>query len=394
MVGRRYFRFALSLFVLASGGCRQGKLFIGAVACQGWSRPANGERSDPWQFQGLDARATPRIRPGSYASATYTVPFLDPDNLGTHGYWLDWSEKNGIVYTCRGGHIDIAHVRKAADWTGYLAARTLEAIAHGQTAFRFKLHEPSRYYVELAYPANWTQRPKAERVRVAREVSVALGQHLAYTAMTWHEILTWFGFRQEAYKSEFPSAFSWEDTYSNLLGTHVAAGVLVGNEGPFSEAVTLALREAIERLEAQPAVMAQQTTESLRNRWFLRKGLTTVIMKRNLDLGLGDGYVTPSLIPDVPRCSDSTPQALAVPKLDILHRQGFEMKLTIAPRVWETGRILRVIDSDAPGPTRRIEPAVHFPRIMDHIAVDAAGRYGYEVDPDRPPVTRTSIASE
>ncbi len=39
---------------------------------------------------------------------------------------LDGAEGNGILYTCHAGHIDIAHARKAADWTGFLAAVTLE----------------------------------------------------------------------------------------------------------------------------------------------------------------------------------------------------------------------------------------------------------------------------
>jgi hypothetical protein len=61
---------------------------------------------------------------------------------------------------------------------------------------------------------------------MARDVAIELGQYLAFLGGTWHEIVTWFGHNNSGLISEFPSAFSWEDTFLNLLGTHVASVAL------------------------------------------------------------------------------------------------------------------------------------------------------------------------
>jgi hypothetical protein len=218
------------------------------------------------------------------------VRFIGPDDLGPHCYWLDGTEDNGILYTCRAGHIDIAHVRKAADWTGFLAALTLECLQEGRTAFQFKLREPSRYFVELTYPQGWDALPADEKERVAREVSRQLGQYLAYTAMTWHEILTWFGFKPKGYRSEFPSAFSWEDNYSNLLGTIwrqqpssnrtrvqrgydiAVAGASRFPRGPAGGRGEAGGRERPKRLVLQLAVLHRHSQETLRYRPGGRRG--------------------------------------------------------------------------------------------------------------------------
>jgi hypothetical protein len=63
------------------------------------------------------------------ADSLRRLPHLDPgtpwagQKLGTHGYYYRPSEKNGIGYACRAGHVDIMHVRIAADWTAYLPAK-------------------------------------------------------------------------------------------------------------------------------------------------------------------------------------------------------------------------------------------------------------------------------
>jgi hypothetical protein len=75
---------------------------------------------------------TPNIRRGSLATTTLGIPiihprptFLEPDNLGSHSYTPNPFEKNGIVYTCDGGHIDISHVRANADDTRFLVKKDL-----------------------------------------------------------------------------------------------------------------------------------------------------------------------------------------------------------------------------------------------------------------------------
>jgi len=44
------------------------------------------------------------------------------EKIGDHHYLGKMSENNGIVYTRRGGFIDMGHMRDQADWTAYLYA--------------------------------------------------------------------------------------------------------------------------------------------------------------------------------------------------------------------------------------------------------------------------------
>ena len=47
---------------------------------------------------------------------------IDTSKLGIHSYGKpNLSEKNGTMYTCNGGFIDLSHLRAAVDWTVYLA---------------------------------------------------------------------------------------------------------------------------------------------------------------------------------------------------------------------------------------------------------------------------------
>jgi len=374
--GRSMVRFSLIVSALLSllgvSGCQRASSLVGAVVCQGFARPAESRSPKGWTFRGLDAGVPPRIRPGSYPSATHGVRFIGPDDLGPHRYWLDGAEGNGIMYTCQGGHIDIPHARKAADWTGFLAALTLERLHRGQTTFQFKLWEPSRYFVELTYPREWDSLPAGEKERAARNVSRQLGQYLAYTAMTWHEMLTWFGFRPNAWKSEFQSAFSWEDSYSNLLGTCVAAEALQDQEHTFSDAVTLALRRQLESLGAQPAAVARQASERVRGDWYSKSWFFTVIDKRDFDIGLDDGQVTPCLVPSVPACQAALARPLAVPTLDGLAQYGFSATVMIEPRVWEENQIFKALYGDRRPTTRRLDPSIHFAPLIDYIRQDAS----------------------
>jgi len=190
-----------------------------------------------------DADHWPHVmRSATVPTATMGTTFLNADDVGHHTYTPDGTEKTGIIYTCRGGHVDIAHLRKAADWTANIASKAYDNIRNGYVQFSYKLYEPSVYQVTLAYPENWATMPRDERDRVAFEVATALAQHCAYTSLTWHEVLTWFGYKTLYVLSEFESAFSWEDTFSNLLGTHLAVQALRDPDRSFDDAMTKLLK--------------------------------------------------------------------------------------------------------------------------------------------------------
>jgi hypothetical protein len=288
----------------------------------------------------------------------------------------DRREKNGIVYTCKAGHVDITHVRIAADHTRYLVQKSYAHMMRDDVEFSFGLRvEPSRYFVKVGYPAAWEELPAKHKTRVARSVSIRLGQYLGYVTSTWHEILVWFGYKCMRVVPEFPSAFSWEDSFSNLLGTHLAVRALEDLEYGYDKAMTVALKNELEKLGVQPRAAAIEASEQVRGKWFTGN-LLVDIKKRNLDIGLDDGYVTPMLVPCV--CEGPEPEPYPVPSLDVVRAAGFDVRVEIEPREWEADKILSVVFPDGGG--KRIEPAVHFQAIMDYIAREAMERYGFDLN--------------
>ncbi|MFC1739150.1 DUF4056 domain-containing protein [Planctomycetota bacterium] len=305
--------------------------------------------------------------------------FLGPEVLGRHGYRYSLSEKNGIVYTCKAGHIDISHVRIAADWTAYLTAKSFDCLMRNKAGFSFKLKvDRTKHFVRISYPQDWKGLAQEDKEEIAREVSIKLGQYLAYTATTWHEILTWFGFKCMGLYPEFPSAFSWEDSFSNLLGSHIAVQALRDPEHEFNEAMTLLIDEELAKLGVQERHVAIQASKSVRGEWF-SGNMFVKMKKRNFDIGLDDGYVTPSLVGSVCECEGAKAQVYAAPKLDFLGEYGFSVQVRIEPREWEKSKILKIVYPNTKNRRKRLNPAIHFAKIMDFLKKEAVIKYDYDI---------------
>jgi len=354
-----------------------GLMALGLVAagCQGLPDRGLSGPANEVVYRGF--LLPPRLRYGATACAIPRAPFMGSD-LGGHGYYLSLSEKDGIVYTCRGGHIDTMHARIAADWTAYLAARSYRHLMQGDRSFSYKMMaDRSRHYVQVSYPADWRSLPPEQRRAVAREVALLLGPYLAYSMVTWHEILTWHGFRSVGLVGEYQSAFSWEDGYSNLLGTIIAAQALRDTQHSYNEAVKIAFDEEMRKLGVQPADVCRQASESVKGTWYTGNvGMSLKVKKRNLDTGWDDGLVTPCLVPNLPACARAEPVSYPAPTLAALSQYGFAAMVEIEPHEWEKGKILRIVYPDRRG--KRIRPDVHFTPIMAHIRQEAAQKYGPE----------------
>jgi len=326
-----------------------------------------------------EAEEPPRARLACYASSTIGTRFIDPERLGSHGYRRSRSEKNGIVYTRKGGHIDIAHLRKTADWTAFLAAKTFQHIMDNETEFSFKLREPSLYFVQLTYPRYWQDLSRQQKAHIAYDISIRLGQYFAYTACSWHEMLTWFGYKAAGFYPEFPSAFSWEDMFSNALGTHIAFLAIWDNEHTFDEAMTLAIDRELRALQVQPKHIAIRAAKTVRGKWFSGDFLFVDLIKRNFDIGLDDGFVTPWIVPSVSGCDAAEAQSYPIPNLNSVFDYGFSVKLEIEPKEWEKDQILKIVYPDEKQEENRLQPAIHFAPIMKYIKQDAVTRYGPDV---------------
>jgi hypothetical protein len=328
-------------------------------------------------YKGFSSR--PRIRYGTYPCAILGTPYVG-QKLGSHGYHWCPFEKDGIAYTCGAGHVDIIHLRIAADWTAYLITESYKHLMKGDSQFSYKLAvDRSRNFVQISYPKGWASLPDKTRSVIAREIAFAMGPHLTFTTVTWHEILTWYGFKCIGLPVEYASAFSWEDSYSNLLGTIIAVRALQDSQHPYNEAVKIAIDEEMAKLGIQPVQVGRRASDSVKGKWFTGNiALFVDMKKRNFDVGMDDGFVTPTTVPGVVECPGVQPVSYPVPDLDVLEEYGFSVTLEIEPHEWEKNKILRIVHQD-----KRINPQLHFAQIMDHMRRQAAARYGPEYDPDR-----------
>lgn len=201
------------------------------------------------------------------------VPFyenanvLSPREVGPHGYDKGdlTREHNGLVYTCRGGFIDIAHIRDHADRTLYLALEIARALPDGVTITMPEEGTLRRVIVKplpaelLARHGRWA-------------VATTLASWAAYQLSVWHEVVTWYGWESVKGVSEKLSAFSPEDLYSNALGVKLAAGIVLSREvrtrEEYEAAMTAWITEALRRLEVVEKVDARAAMQAVDGLWW------------------------------------------------------------------------------------------------------------------------------
>ena len=259
-------------------------------------QPVRDEELDSAFFSGLDAEQLPdvpepqNLRPccifgndvgvqvGSIPVPGYEVEnVLDINTLGTHQYnkgtvalqprggeRVVSDEASGILYTCRGGFIDIAHVRDNADRTFYLTAHIAQMAVSGGTIPITGEGAERRIVVK---PLD----PHLVRTYGLREVVTSLAEWLDFQASIWHEITTWYGWSSTAF-SERPSAFSLEDLYSNLVGVKIAGAIVRRHAAPseldYNRAMTAFLKDALVKLGPLPQDASRRAFEYVDGIWW------------------------------------------------------------------------------------------------------------------------------
>jgi len=318
---------------------------------------------------GCNFSGGPKARLGHLPITTFGIFFPDPNHLGTHAYGSGFSEAGGIVYTCKAGHLDIDHIRGNADLTRYLAKKIRKSLSKNTKGFSFSLTgEFSSHKILFTYPQNWNTEP--EKDKIIEEISLGTAPYLAYNATMWHEILTWFGVHFGVFEPEFNSAFSWEDVYSNLLGTRLGVEAMKSPDQNFDKAMTIAIQRQLKELQVRPRSTAIYASGKVRGQWYTGNFIPDTKM-RNFDIGL-DGFVTPTLVPGIEGCN-SQPLPLPVPTLDILKQHGFSMSYEIKPNVLEQGRIFEAAGS------KKIFPEKHYPVLLKYMKAEAVQK-GYKYD--------------
>lgn len=319
-------------------------------------------------------RSLPRARVGSIPCPGPLTFFAtaDPNQLGKHSYGNPplggpREGERGVIYTVHGGFIDIAHVRKAADWTAFHQPRIRHALEQGWQCILLPSKEGADYRMTFNYPESWKSMDPARRQKTIDELSIRLAQRLAITQTAWHEIATWFGFSSTIYP-EKPSALTYDDMTSHLLGAKVAGLALQDRTHDYNTGVTWHLKQELDRLGA---VSPEQTLKALamvENKWW-RNGFVT---KLQLDIGERTGVMQPWIVPGYPDGKTATGVPFYIPSLKNVAGQDLSRmeQVDFDPNLAAWAHIRKIL----PGDSSRCYPARDFPLIMDYIRRYEAGR--------------------
>lgn len=337
-----------------------------ASGCASTIAPRPGDASSYEDQLGAFAQL-PRARMGA-------LPFYGPftlydradlDELGTHSYArgglldFDNERERGIVYTRRAGFFDIAHVRNSADMTAYIYARAQLAIEQGWTAFTFKGHEPSTYTVSLCYPPDWYSIPIDERAQLGDELALRVAQRIAFDVMTWHEIITWHGYKSVIVVSEKKSAFTHDDVPSHAMGVQLAAEAIRSGKD-FDLEMSDRLHAMLTDLGIVDAQTHDDAIKRVKNQWWSTIGGPE---RRMLDIGTGDGVVEPWVIQSLAEGERHDFKLAALDNINGRDFSGF-YRVQIDPKVLEGFKIRSVLNTDR----EYIDPEIDFPVLLRAIA--------------------------
>jgi hypothetical protein len=354
--------------MIVSGTMRQIKfsflisLFSLALLIQGCGESTKIEGTESGYVPVKNAK----LRWGAFFGSPFGMKFSDPQHLGIHRSQGGAREVNGMLYTCKGGFIDVGHVREAADRTAYVKEVVYKNLIEKKTNFSFHVIEPSKYVITITYPENWDTYSQAEREAIANDLSIDIGQYLAHKSLIWHEIITWYGFTTVPPFSDQISSFSWEDPYSDVMGTYLGAAALRDMGQKYEKAVTQLLNDELKELDVQPAYVARQAEHAVHGQWYTGGFYFFVNMKlRNFNVGYDDGLLVPVRVPGI--CADCEPKVYTAPTLDSLWKHGFGMIVEIEPKIGQKNKIYNALNLEG---DKMIEPDIHFAKLIAQIKND------------------------
>ncbi|WP_053014232.1 MULTISPECIES: DUF4056 domain-containing protein [Xenorhabdus] len=269
------------------------------------------------------------------------IPFYDIDNiveaqkLGKHHYndsvigasaaLLGVSaEKVGLLYTHKGGFIDISHVRDTADYTLYLFSQIYAHLGQEwQLTLNNELAARKIHFFAFTPPQD-----PAERYTL----SAYLAARFAFQLAAWHEIAQWYGYQSVPGFSEEISAFSPEDLYSNLLGARLALTlILTGHASSvtqFSTSVDKILPMALHELGDYSRSGTKAIFDSVDGLWwnsYRRIPEKFLVLHRNYD-------IQDNRSPLMPFGKEHLALRLSLPE----HYQHFSLEKLAEFQLWST----------------------------------------------------------
>jgi len=306
---------------------------------------------------------------------------MQPSQLGRHIYGAGalQAEINGLIYTCRGGWIDTAHVRENADLTFFIFSQVVQQLP-GPVTIELTREGAERVVTVKQLPQDVLDRWGRERL------AAVIASWVVYQFSLWHELSSWFGYEALPGYSERVSTFSPEDLYSNLLGIRLGAAV-AREGGLLSRANYDALVEAwlgamLGFLEPVSEEEGRKVMKQLDGRWWdsTRKLPDPLLVKRRaLPTGL---VVQPWRFEDAFAPGSAPPTSCGQPRalqLSVPDRLGDFVVSEMVDVTWKPGPWAnsRVPWNDSQ--TREVRVA-DLPHLLTHVrdALEAVSGDGFE----------------
>ncbi|MBK9511881.1 MAG: DUF4056 domain-containing protein [Cytophagaceae bacterium] len=207
------------------------------------------------------------------------------EKIGEHKFMGSKHENNGIVYTKKGGFIDMGHLRDIADITAYMYV----LMKSEPSPITLKLgNEGGQKVLKIDVPSNFQEQDY-----------IHLAGKIAYDLSVWHEVSTWYGASYIPLVPERYSSFSVEDAYSNLTGVQLGMRALA-SEKEYEIAMTENVTELLNGLEVVETLEKNyEAMNAVKDLWWSGKAKypsRKVLIKRVYDIY---GCIYPLLIDDI-----------------------------------------------------------------------------------------------
>jgi hypothetical protein len=204
-------------------------------------------------------------------------------------------EFNGLMYTCRGGFIDTAHVRETVDWAAFFVAKLDQHLESGAVLDLGREGGERRMILRPIAPELIERYGRQEVLR-------ALGQWMSHQVMAWHEFAQWYGWSVVALYPEVVSGFSPEDVYSNAIGARLLDDVdleaALSSEKIYNRTIDELIHKELTALGPVDKEVASDAVKAVDQVWWdsqERLPDPALVLRRYLD---ADTELEPWLLPE------------------------------------------------------------------------------------------------
>lgn len=285
----------------------------------------------------------------------------------------------GIIYTCKGGFLDLGHLRDLADLTMFYY-RQIDRAA-GASGKKLDSFEYGSKVVTIAKAV-----PAAEYVAVA--------QTMAYTESVMHEIETYWRLETRLLVPDdlaaggHNSSFSPEDIVSNFLGTLIGGRAIeslkAGTVSTFDEAVENELGKLLVALGGMggTAARTRDAYSKVDGVWFVRPAAgkafyLLTLKRRNFGTTPDAMGFDPWLVPGVAGCTDTAWPSTIPRTVSPAAASYFTAVYEIPFHLWAA---FRTLESNVGETLNKTDFAAR----ITAIKTDAATRYGAKFDKPEP----------